>query len=101
MRWNAAHVLGALVGAATLGVSYVVQRLASAWFGEVNPKLILATEHIPFFWRLTLAGVHALTAGAVVATLVDEARAERWLDRTAAMTVLLTLVGAVAMGLVP
>jgi hypothetical protein len=101
MNVSPRYALAGIAAAATWSVSYVVQRLASAWFGEVNPKLILATEHIPFFWRLTLGGVHALTAGVLVAALVEDEVAARWLDRAAAAMVVLTVLGAVAMVGVP
>jgi len=95
------YVLAWLVAWMALGGSYALQRLGSAWFGEVNPKLILATEHIPFFWRLTLAAVHAGTAGALVASLTPDEVAARWLDRAAVAMVVSTVGAAFALVAVP
>jgi hypothetical protein len=94
-------VLACVVACATGSASYVLQRLGSAYSGEIDPKLILATEHIPFFWRLALAGVHALTAGVLAWSLFDDARARRGLDAMAGVAIAVTALGAVAMVWVP
>jgi hypothetical protein len=93
--------LAAVVGWGVVACSYVVQRLGSAYSGEVDPKLILATEHIPFFWRLGLSVAHGAAAGACAWTFVEEADALRWLDRVAAITVAALALSAAAMVAVP
>jgi hypothetical protein len=94
-------VLAVVVACGVGAASYVLQRLGAAYSGEVDPKLILATEHIPFFWRLTLAGAHALSAGVMAASLVDDAQALRGLDVAGAVAISVMVLGALAMMAVP
>ena len=80
--------------------SYALQRLYSAWSGEVGYANILAQEHVPYYWRAVLALFHAVLVGLVIGLGSKEAHAERILGAVPAGLVLVTLL-AIAMGLVP
>ncbi len=59
--------------------SYTAQRV---WLSDaVDPKLVVATVHIPYFWRVALAAVQALAVGLLAWFLLDEAGARWWLAR--------------------
>ncbi|MFT5686742.1 MAG: hypothetical protein ACI8RZ_007699 [Myxococcota bacterium] len=77
-------------------VSYAIQRLIDA---QGEPVGVLLTTHIPYFWRISMAGLHGLTVAALIATLARQP--ERWLSRLPVAVLLSTLLSAVAMCLRP
>lgn len=87
--------LAACSAAVAAATSYVLQRLGSAWGGEPAWTDIVAQAHIPYLWRLALAGLHGITAGVVVGLGLDEATAARGLEWLPA--VLPWLAGALAL----
>lgn len=93
--------LAALVFGVVFALSYAAQRLASAWGGEVNPELVFATEHIPYYWRCGLALLHALAVALLVQFLVPTHRAEALLARAPLVVALLGGAAALSMVLVP
>lgn len=91
---------GALASGVAAGVfvlSYAAQRLCSAAGGEVPYEQVIATEHIPFFWRCSLAAAHAVLA-AVLCRLLPASAVEPVLRRLPA--VLAVVVGASALAMV-
>lgn len=75
-RWGLI-VLGT---ALTLAISYVAQRLAQAAQGGPSPLDVIAQAHIPLYWRVYLALLHAAIGGAA-ASLVPSAAAQAVLAR--------------------
>lgn len=70
-RVAAAVAWGGLAGAS----SYPLQRLYAWWAGEVPFGVILAQEHVPYFWRVGLAGFHAVLVAVLVAMLATDEQA--------------------------
>jgi hypothetical protein len=85
---------GVLGPAATL--SYALQRLLDA--GGPGGAVLLSA-HIPYFWRIAMAGLHGLSAAVLLSLLV--VRPERWLKHLPGVTVLIVALSALAMCLCP
>lgn len=80
-----AFAQGAILG-------YALLRLWSWWGGEPDPRLIRASEHIPFFWRVATA----LWWGSLAAVAAWRfPTSERWLERTLVPVVLVAVAVAV------
>ena len=95
-RVAAGFAWGGLAGA----VSYPLQRLYAWWSGEIPYAVIVAQEHVPYFWRVGLTGFHAVLVGVLVVMLArDEQAAASLKGIPAAVGVVLVL--ALLMVLVP
>lgn len=78
------HPRDALAAAAfglVASASYVLQRLASWWAGEVPGDLVLGQAHIPYYWRVALALLHGVLVAAILRSAVPVEAARRWLPR--------------------
>lgn len=80
--------------------SYALQRLWSAWGAEVDPSVILAVEHIPYYWRCALAGLHGLIVAGLCLGL-REPEAARLLGWAPRLTWIVVLACTAAMLAVP
>lgn len=89
------------LGAVAVCVSYAAQRLWSAYGGEVDPRMVLATEHIPYFYRAALALLHGVVLGVGAGLYLDEPAAVRALGRVPALVVLVVVPAALLMVAVP
>ena len=76
-RLAAAAAWGTLAGAA----SYPLQRLYSAWVGEVPYAAIFAQEHVPYYWRVVLALFHTVLVAILVGMIATEEQATASLSR--------------------
>lgn len=75
-RTDAVGALAWLVGAVAACVSLAVQVQTAP---PIDPRLVITQVHIPLFWTLGVAGLHAVAAGALVRFGVDDASAAfRW-----------------------
>lgn len=88
-RWSggvsARMPAAAAVAGLAASVSYMAQRLAALAVGSPSGAEVLATEHIPFYWRCAMALWHGLALGLVAWLLLrDERRAQTWVDRLTA-----------------
>ena len=79
--------------------SYAGQRLASHAWGETDPRLILAQEHIPYRWRVGMSVLHGLVVAAMAWPLVRDPG--RWLAVLPWLTLLTVATAAAAMVAVP
>ncbi|HHO50633.1 MAG TPA: hypothetical protein ENK18_07100 [Deltaproteobacteria bacterium] len=93
--------LATSVAAVAAAVSYILQRLASAWVGEPAWTDVIASAHVPYLWRLALAGLHGATAGTVTGLGLDEVTAVRGLALLPRLLPPLALALAAAAILVP
>lgn len=79
--------------------SYTGQRLLSAWAGEPDPRMVLASVHVAYFDRLQIAALHALAVAALVGIGAREAELERavgwlpWLVGLTAAACFVAMVG--------
>ncbi len=89
------------VGAVAVCVSYAAQRLGSAYGGEVDARMVLATEHIPYFYRAALALLHGVVVGVGAGLAIDDAAAVRVLGRVPALVLLVVVPAALLMVAVP
>jgi len=87
------------VGALTVGLSYVLQRL---WDASSEPPLtaIRKMAMIPYYWRVGAALLHGLSAGSLCWVALPRP-GEAALDRLLLAGLLLTMGGAVSMWAVP
>lgn len=95
-RISAAVAWGGLAGA----VSYPLQRLYAWVSGEVPYAVIIAQEHVPYFWRVAVAGFHAVLVAVLIAMATTDEQAGaslEWIPAAVGGVLLL----AVAMVLVP
>lgn len=95
-RIAAAFAWGGLAGAA----SYALQRLWSAWSGEVAYGDVIAQEHVPYSWRVALTVFHAVAIGLIVGLGLREGSAARSLAWVP-LALVPVLALALAMGVVP
>ncbi len=98
---SAAAGLGVTLAATTFATSYALQRLASALVGEPAWTTIVYQEHVPYYWRVGVAALHALIVGVAVGLGVREERAAWLLQWTPLLVPLVTLPLALAMVAVP
>lgn len=75
--WALALALAGL----TFVISYIAQRLATAATAEPAADLALATEHIPYYWRVAVSAFHAGLVGLLTGLAVSPEAAEVWLGR--------------------
>jgi hypothetical protein len=89
---------GALA-AATFGLafvaSYAAMRVAGWSSGEPDPAQVIASTHVPYGWRLAVAGLHGAVVALAVALGADP---ERWLPRVPWLV--LAVVGPSALAMV-
>ncbi len=79
-------------------VSYTAQRLWSWYAGEPDIGTILAQAHTAYYWRVALASLHGLVAGAAVHLALDESSAARllpWVPRWLVGAVLLSMAAMI------
>lgn len=93
---------GLLVGACVIVASYAAQRLwaASGPSGAVDGSII-ASVHIPYYWRCGTALFHGVAAGALAAWALREPEATRVLGRAGLLVALAVIPSAIAMLVVP
>lgn len=96
-RWG----LAITAGACAIAVSYALQRLGSAWTGEVHFTQVVQQAHIPYYWRCGLAALHGAVVTATVGLWVDHDRAVVALRFAPVWVPLLVLPLALAMVAVP
>ena len=53
-----------------MGVSYVLQRLYAAFGGDLDSMGVIASAHIPYYWRVNGALLQGLVVGVLVAGFV-------------------------------
>jgi hypothetical protein len=96
---DARAALAAAVGGLVAVVSYAAQR----WLEPQGPEaaLVLATEHIPFYYRCALAAVHGLTAASAVRVALPSSHATPWLARARRLALPLVLLAAAAVAARP
>ena len=80
-RLAVAVTVAALVAAASYAAQHGWVRTGSL----TSARLVLASEHIPYFWRCAVAGAQGVVAGLLAGLLVGEPR--RWLSRLPALSV--------------
>lgn len=89
---------GALA-AATFGLafvgSYAAMRIAGWAAGEPDAAQVIATTHVPYGWRLAVAGLHGAVVALAVALGADP---DRWLPRVPWLV--LAVVGPSALAMV-
>jgi hypothetical protein len=89
----------ATVAAVGFIASYTGQRLLSAWAGEPDPRMVLASAHVAYFGRLQIAALHAVAVAALVGFGLREAEIERaagwlpWLVGLVAAACFVAMVG--------
>lgn len=59
--------LGAAWAGLGASTSYVVQRLVVAWYGDAHSAGVIASAHIPYYWRVDGAILQGVLLGALVA----------------------------------
>ncbi len=89
------------LGAAWAGLgestSYVVQRLIAAFYGDAHSAGVIASAHIPYYWRVDGAVLQGLILGALVAGFVREPERSFLLtSRVAWVLVPFLIVGSLA-----
>lgn len=52
-------------------VGYTVHRLASRWMGEPDPRAVISTEHVGFYWRAGTALWWACVLAALAARVPE------------------------------
>ncbi|MCB9742672.1 MAG: hypothetical protein H6740_08735 [Alphaproteobacteria bacterium] len=90
------------VAVASIGacLSYTTMRLIDR-VGEPPMGAVLLQAHVPYYWRVGAALLHALILGLSLYTLLSEARAARGLAALPRWAWILVLPAALAMGLFP
>ncbi len=91
--------LGAAVSGLTAACSYALQRLLDP--SGPPPELVVASTHIPFYFRAALAAVHGLAIGTAVAVAARGPRAARWLAHAERVALPVALAAAAAVALRP
>ena len=91
--------VGVTVAALVAAASYAAQHGWVRTGSLTNARLVLASEHIPYFWRCAVAGVQGVVAGLLVALMVGEPR--RWLERLRPLSVLVVVLLAVLLVVFP
>ncbi len=91
--------LGAAVAGLTAASSYALQRLLDP--PGPPPELVVASTHIPFYFRAALAAVHGLAAGTAVAAAARGPQAARWLWYAERLALPVALAAAAAVALRP
>ena len=96
-RW----ALAIAVCAGTMCLSYAGQRLGAWGLDEPGPITGAVSVYTPYFWRLGLAALHGLVAGAVAGLAVTRQRAEAGLQPLGRALALVIALCALSMVLVP
>jgi hypothetical protein len=73
---HASWGLAVTAAATTFCASYALQRLLSLLLGEPDATSAAVVGHTPYYWRVSLALLHALIALALVKLGVNNDRAE-------------------------
>ncbi len=88
--------IAAVAAAPIACLSYAVVRLLGLT-DESPPTEMLATAHIPFFWRAGLAAIHGVGGGISLALLTPPRHAAWVLERMPPWVVMTVILSAVAM----
>ena len=62
--------LGAAWAGLGASTSYVVQRLIAALYGDAHSAGVIASAHIPYYWRVDGAIVQGILVGVLVAGFI-------------------------------
>jgi hypothetical protein len=96
-RWGLAISLAAT----TFVASYGLQRLWARAAGEVSWTDVIAQAHVPFYWRVGVAALHAAIVASLLGLAFDDLQASRALRWTPLLVSVVVLPLALAMVAVP